>query len=183
MKELRHLIDLAKTKALFSNQVLKIIKGKANLLLYHQLKKYNNIDDALGKYGALILLYETRKNFGHWTCIFKRKSYFSDDTVIEHFDSYGIMPDDELKFTEKYMRQINSEILPHLTALLYKSGYPIEYNNYQLQERKKGISTCGRWVGMRLFFRDLPIEDFIKIFIGNRIYNPDDIVTLLTYII
>ena len=93
------------------------------------------------------------------------------------------MPDDELKFTEKYMRQINSEILPHLTALLYKSGYPIEYNNYQLQERKKGISTCGRWVGMRLFFRDLPIEDFIKIFIGNRIYNPDDIVTLLTYII
>lgn len=49
-------------KPLSDDDVLKICNYKANLMTYPELVEYDNIDDALGKHKALILLYETKKN-------------------------------------------------------------------------------------------------------------------------
>ena len=96
--------------ALSDKDIMRLIKGKANLLTYTELQKYNNIDQVLGPYSALVLLYETSKNFGHWVCVFK-----VNENTIEHFDSYGLKPDDELKFIPEYFREVNYEEIPHLT--------------------------------------------------------------------
>lgn len=153
-------------KALTNHEILKMINHKANLLVYEDLQKYNNIDDVLGKYKALVLLYETRDNFGHWTCLFKVNS-----NTIEHFDSYGLKPDSELKFVPEYFRKIHYEDYPHLTALLYLSKYKVIYNEYELQKHGKGINTCGRWVVTRLNYRMIPQNVFAKFFLKYK--NPD----------
>lgn len=183
MDNIHDLLQEAKKKSLSSDELLNLVKHKANLMVYSELTKYNDLDKAMGKYGCLILLYETKKNYGHWTCIIKRKSINTNKIIIEHFDSYALMPDDELKFVPEYFRDIGKERLPHLTALLYNSGYPIEYNDHKLQEKMIDVNTCGRWVGMRINLKHLPIEEFIKLFKGDKHFNSDDLVTLSTILI
>jgi hypothetical protein len=161
-------------KALNGREMLQLVKGCANLLTYPQLVEYDNIDDALGPNGAIILLYETRKHFGHWVCIFKR-----DDNTIEHFDSYGLKPDDELEKIPMNFRLINNSYYPHLTALLFKSGYDIEYNDYRLQRHIKDVNTCGRHVACRLNFRYMDIDDYFDM-IKSTDLHPDMFVTLMT---
>jgi hypothetical protein len=164
---------MSKAKALSNTDIMNLIGGKANLMIYSQLQDYDDLDDVLGKYGALVLLYETSRNFGHWVCVFK-----VNNNTIEHFDSYGLKPDDEIKFIPEYFRKIAGADYPHLTALLYNSGYKVIYNEYQLQEKKSGINTCGRWVATRLNYRNIPQKKFAKFFLE---YNdPDAVVTYLT---
>lgn len=160
-------------KALSDKDILRLINGKANLLTYQELQNYDNLDDALGKYGALVLLYTTRRNFGHWIAVFK-----VNKNKIEVFDSYGLIPDDEIKFVDSYFRKMNYQKIPHLTYLLYHSGYNVIYNEYQLQSQKPGINTCGRWVATRLKYRNIPQKKFAKFFLNYK--NPDKIVTHLT---
>lgn len=160
-------------KALSNRDIMRLINNKANLLTYSELQKYKNIDEALGDYGALVLLYETKQNFGHWTAIFK-----VNKNKIEHFDSYGLKPDDELKFVPEYFRRINYEDIPHLTYLLYNSGYNVIYNEYKLQKKLININTCGRWVATRLKYRMIPQKIFAKFFLEYK--DPDKIVTEIT---
>ena len=54
----------------------QITKGNCTILLYEQLLKYDNIIDAIGKTGNLILLFPTVKdnqNTGHWIAILYNK--------------------------------------------------------------------------------------------------------------
>lgn len=161
-------------KTLSDSDILKAIKNRANLMTYRELKKYKTLDEALGPHGALVLLYETKDNFGHWVGVFKRTP-----TLVEFFDSYGYKPDDEIKFIPDYFRKVNDLDYPHLTALLYKSGYKISYNEHKLQKLKNDVNTCGRWVVARLIMRDLPLNEFVKMF-KERGVSSDTIVTLLT---
>jgi hypothetical protein len=159
--------------ALSDKAIMRLINGKANLMTYSELQTYDDIDEALGKNNAMVLLYETSKNFGHWVCVFK-----VNKNTIEHFDSYGMKPDDELKFIPEYFREVNYEKIPHLTYLLYNSGYNVIYNEFKLQKKKKGVNTCGRWVSVRLIYRVIPQKVFAKFFLEYT--NPDKIVVDLT---
>lgn len=138
-------------KSLSGEEVLKICHGKANILKYSDLKKIRRIQDCF-RFGACILLYEYKPNYGHWCCIFENQN------GIEFFDPYGYIPDDELEFVPSFIK------IPYLTKLLYQSNRNIEYNADRLQEDKEGINTCGRHVGMRLLLRMVPIDDYVKIF-------------------
>lgn len=149
------------------------IGGKANLLTYKELQKYKSLDEALGPYEAIVLLYETKDHFGHWVCVFK----FDEDTV-EHFDSYGLKPDDELKFIPENYRKVNYVDYPHLTALLYFSDYNVVFNEKKLQKHLKDVNTCGRWVTTRLNYRMIPQEEFADFFLEYK--NPDELITYLT---
>lgn len=160
-------------KALSESDILDIIDGKARVMTYQELQKYNDLNKALGKHGAIVLLYTTSKNYGHWVALFK-----VNDNLVEFFDSYGYPPDDELKFVPEYFRKNNYGDYPHLTSLLYDSGYNIIYNEYQLQKEKKGINTCGRWVALRLLFRNIPQQIFSKYFYSKK--NPDKLAVELT---
>ena len=156
-------------------EIMKLAEGKANLVLYPDLKKYKTIDEVLGRHKAAILLYVTQESpdsiFGHWTTIFKIKP-----NTLEFFDSYGFPPDYQLNFSDlKYP--------PYLTRLLEKSKYNIIYNTHILQDRSnKNMSTCGRHVGLRLHFRQLPIQQYCKMLESARAIKPtaDDIVTLMS---
>lgn len=146
-------------KALSDKDIMRLLRGKANIMTYQELQKYNSLDDALGPHGALVLLYTTKNNYGHWVCVFR----VNKDTV-EFFDSYGYSPDDQLNFIPQYFRERNYGRYPHLTALLYESGYNIVYNEYQLQDEKKGVNTCGRWCVLRILMKDVPQKKFSEYF-------------------
>ncbi len=168
------LIKKSINKSFSARDILDMVDHKANLITYPQLLKYETIDEAMGKYGALVLLYETREYYGHWCTIFKLNK-----NTLEFFDPYGIIIDDELKFINKKFRQESNQDFPYLTKLLYNSKYKITYNHHQFQKYGHNINTCGRWVSLRLIFRKLSLKQFIKLFDLKGINN-DWLVTALT---
>lgn len=181
-QSLKEFIKELQSKSLSDSELLDLVNHKANLMVYPQLTEYDNIDDCLGKYGVLILLYETKQNYGHWCCLIKHS-----DNHIEFFDSYGLFPDDEFKFIPENFRVESNQVYPHLTYLLYKSGCDIEYNNYKLQSKSEDaltkISTCGRHVACRILFRNMPLDIYAKMLLEKDGLTPDMKVTLLSYYI
>lgn len=174
-KEIIDIVKDAETKSLSSEEMLKLCEGKTNIVTYPQIINYKNINELLGKHKACIILYMTKENYGHWTCIFKLNK-----NTIEFFDPYSLIMDDEFKFIKKDFRNRSNQDLPYLTKLLYKSKYKITYNHHKFQRYSKMISTCGRWCCMRIILRDLTLKEFSKLFLGNKHYDPDFIVTFLT---
>lgn len=156
---------------------------KTNLISYADIHKYKSLDDLLGKTQSCIILYETSQNYGHWICVFRYLP--PNENKIEVFDSYGrYKPDDELKFIPKQFAKISKQDYPYLTKLLYDSGYEIEYNDHKYQSYKNlDISTCGRYAGCRLFFRDMDLDEFNQIFELYKEYKPDVLITLLSELI
>ena len=151
------------------------LDNKVKIVPYSEIHKYDNINQLLGKYKKVILLYQTRKNFGHWCCL-----YENNKKHICFFDSYGIIPDDQLEFTPKDLRDDLKHEQRYLTQLLYDSGKKIEYNEYQLQLREKNINTCGRWCLVRLQYPNISINDFYHIFNSFKPLKPDILISLIT---
>lgn len=167
--------DLEKI-SLSNEEMMKLVNGKSNLIQYPELANISNIDEILYPYGCCIILFLTRKSYGHWICLFK---VYPD--TLEHFDSYGLYPDDELNFKmDPYFRKISNEDYPHLSYLLYNSPYKLSFNQYQFQEKLKDIATCGRHVSMRILLRNLNLDDY-KNLICSTDYTPDEVVTIITH--
>jgi len=153
----------------------KLFNNKIHIYDYNELSQFNNINQAFHPYDVIFLLFETKQNYGHWTCI------INHDDRIEFFDSYGIFPDKERKYTNIEFRKQNNMMLPHLTALLYNSNKQIEYNDHKLQDMsKRNIQTCGRWCAFRYLCKDINIDSFARFFKNNKKYTPDELVTILT---
>lgn len=118
--------------------------------------KYNELRDIsankLLSNLPVVILYETHPNYGHWTLLHKLKN-----GNIEFFDSYGFKPDSEFKLIDKEFQYPHylMELLKHLSKLTR-----IHYNQYQIQDKKPGVSTCGRWVILRNLYSDLDIDQF-----------------------
>ena len=56
-------------------------------------------------------------------------------------------------------------------------------NEYQLQDRKKNVNTCGRWVILRLKYPKISVNDFYDIFKESSKYiNNDELITHLVNI-
>ena len=155
-------IDHHKKIPLSDADVMRLVEGKAKVLVYDELNDYNSLDDIIGPHGACFILYGPT-NFGHWTALFKMK----DGKTVEFFDPYGKMPDHWLD-KNKY---------PILSYYLYHSGYNLTYNEHAFQAKGEGINTCGRWCALRLVFRDLSLKGFAKLF---KHVGADDLVSILT---
>ena len=127
-----------------------------NILVYSDLFDYKSIDEILGDKGYVILLYQIKNvHDGHWVCLFKQRDY------LVFFDSYGLEPDDEVKFIPEFQSLDNrGEALPHLTKLLDESGYRVLHNTHQYQSDRKDINTCGRHTCVRLKFKDLTPDEY-----------------------
>lgn len=163
--------------ALSNLDLIRMLDGKANIIIYPNLINYQSIDDVLGPYGACFLLFETRPKYGHWVCLFKRGN------IIEFFNSYGGYPDDSAQYIPLHYRIISGQAFPILSLLLLNSPYELEYNEFKFQRHNKNIKTCGRWAVVRLLLRELDIYQFKK-FIDDLKKETgltrDKIVTLLT---
>jgi hypothetical protein len=119
------------------------------------------------KYGALarkrrlpkrpfVVLYETEPNWGHWVAV------VDTPEGIEHFDSYGIVPDRELTWVPPGFARESGQNVKHLLQMLYdehaRTGVNINYNAHKFQGPDS--STCGRWCVLRNMFARLGNDAF-----------------------
>jgi len=148
--------------------------NECRIMLYRHLLNFDNIDDALGPEEAMIILYEQRDSYGHWTCCFK------DGDTIYFFDPYGIFPDDQLEEINAHYRLISGQGERWLAYLLGTSGYDIDYNNHELQSEKKGVNTCGRWSVARIKNKHLDSDEFAQLFEASPGVTPDQLVVAYT---
>jgi hypothetical protein len=178
MNNFKEIIKQYENIALSDKQVLKLIDGRANLILYPNLYKYKNIDEILNPYGACILLFEAMPKYGHWCCIFK-----VNEKLIEFFNPYGGYPDDSLEYIPIDFRLKSHQYYPYLSILMYTSQYELSYNEYKFQKHGNNIKTCGRWCALRLSFRNVTLDEFYVLikFMNDKLnINNDELVTLLT---
>jgi hypothetical protein len=166
--------------ALSNYEIDKKLDGKTKVLKYSALRRFNNINDLLEPYKNFILLFMSKPNYGHWTCVLKHSN------KIEYFDPYGGQsnyPDTILDKIDNNIKKETNQNYPYLTKLLYNSNYPIEYNNYRFQEMGNSIKTCGRHCIVRILLKDLELEEYYN-FMHNlsKSYkmNYDEIVTIIT---
>lgn len=181
MESFNNIIKHYRDIALSDSEVLKLIDNKANLVLYPDLINYKDIDEVLGPYGACILLFEAKPNFGHWCCLFKQ-----NNNLIEFFNSYGGYPDDSLQYIPMHFRKESNQYYPYLSWLLINSPYELSYNEHKFQGHNSDIKTCGRWAALRIYFRNLNLKQFTKLI--NTLckelrLSKDDLATILTMFI
>jgi len=166
---LAYALAQAESIDLSGEQLVKICEGKVKVIPYHELANVSSIEELLEPYGAIILLYETRYDFGHYTAIF-----YDKNNNLEFFDSYGFKPDAELKYA-------TYDNTPYLTNLLNKYKGNIIYNITDLQKWGANVNTCGRWTATRIRMRKLTATEFSNLF-KSKYYNPDFFVSALTYL-
>jgi len=142
-------------RSLSSTDIINTV-GNCNLMEYSGLSKYNKLTEVVDKDTPLILLYESKRGYGHWTCV------IDHGDKIEVFDSYGCAPDTELLWTKRMTRIELGENVPFLTYLLLNDGRPVIYNNIKLQG--EDTFTCGRWVCCRIILKDVDIDEFCSYF-------------------
>jgi len=169
------LLEKSLAKSLSNHEIDAALDGKARILTYNELTRYNTIEQAMGPNKALVLLYETKDNNGHWICI-----YETTDKLIHFFDSYALPPDDELYFVDIDYRKRRNMYFPHLSQLLLDAKHKIEYNHHPFQKLSPRINTCGRWCIVRLWFCHLSLKEFIRLFKTDRNITGDAFVSLLT---
>jgi len=163
---------------LSDDDILRITDNKTKIFLYSDLEQVDNIDDILNPYGCCVILYQLEANVGHWVRLIKHKN-----NTLEFFDPYGMSIDEELKNSKYNLRRHRGVITPHLTALIDKSNYKLISNDFKLQKFKEHTNTCGRWVSMRIRFKDVSLGKFIKLFTDNKCYDGDFWISAMTLLI
>jgi hypothetical protein len=175
MEELNHRIKKEEARALSDREVKAICGGRCTVVPYPDVYKYKSIDQLLGPHGAVAILYEVKKDNGHWIALYRKNS-----TTLSLFDSYGIKPDRELNFVPKHFAALSHQNAPYLSRLMREGPYPhIEFNERPLQKFRPGINTCGRFVGLRIALRHWPLDKFRALF-HDKTLSPDFIATFLT---
>jgi hypothetical protein len=170
-KQLKHIIDEYKDVALSDEDMLELVKGRANIVVYPNMHKFHNINEIIKPYDACFILYESRPHFGHWCCL------SLNGLELEFFDPYGGLPDSQLKFIPEGFKIESKQDEPYLSTLLYDCDYDISYNQYQFQKFDKGVKDCGRWCAIRVLLKEMSLKNFKELFFD--IYS-DDIATLIT---
>lgn len=161
--------------SLSNYDIFNALSQKCNVMTYKELYIYKTIEDAMGKFKSLILLYETKSHYGHWICIFERIND-KNKKVISFFDSYSLPVDDELNYISSEFKEENNTVYPYLSYLLYNSPLKIEYNEFPLQELGDHISTCGYWCIARILFKKLSPKQFNKLFRNGKTFTSDQLV-------
>lgn len=177
MENVDSLLKTYEDIALSDSQLLNLIDGKANLVLYPDLVKCNSLDEVLGDNEACILLFEAKPNYGHWTCLHRQGD------LVEFFNPYGGYPDDSLEYIPLHFREVSNQLEPYLSMLMYNSPYKLSYNEHKFQHRGKDIKTCGRHCAMRLIYRDLNLPEYtqlLKDLTDKTGLNTDELVAFLT---
>jgi len=171
MDYIKSLIDEYKNIALSDTDLLTLMDGKANVVVYPDIHKYRSIDRLLGNYGVCFILYEWKPHYGHWCCLIRHGN------LIEFFDPYGNWPDSCLEDVPEPYRTESNQLKPYLTNLMIKCDYDLSYNEFQFQKLDEEVKDCGRWCCVRALLKELPLKDFKDLFFNEA---GDDLVTVLT---
>jgi hypothetical protein len=159
------------SKALSNYDIIDKLKKKGirtNIIKYEDLDNVKNIEDCLIDDNCIIMYQTTRADYGHWTCLIR--TTYNGKPVLELFDPYGMVIDDELNYSD----YLDGE--RKLTKLLYKSGKDISYNHHKFQKMADDVATCGCWVIMRILNKKLDLEQFYNKF---KNINDNDIAQMV----
>lgn len=161
-------LQVAEGKSLTDRDLIHMLKSRgknANIILYEDLKNYT-FDKLLSKLPAIVLLNIVGDNapkVGHWVALLPNGSH-----GIEHFDSYGLSPDQELHITHEH---------PHLKRIY--QGRPVLVNKAKLQQMKDHVNTCGRHCVSRILMDHKPMNQYVE-WLTSQHEDPDMAVTLMT---
>lgn len=145
-------------------------KSRCKVMLYDQLHQHESLEELLpNQYDAVIVLLQIEKpgapKVGHWITLMNHGSHF------EHFDSYGLDPDEELALTHEK---------PYITQLIQNTKRRVESSGAKLQAKREAMNTCGRWCIVRVKNKDLEKPEFVNMI--RQVHSiPDVAVTMLTY--
>ena len=127
-------LELISKEPMSNHLIEKYLDNRANIKAVCDLDNYNDLDDIFEGEDHIILLIEhTKKNNGHWVCMFK------NPTGIYYHNSYGKNILEELK--DANYRKFQSD---HLLDLVNQSNKDIYYNDVPYQSNDFSIATCGR---------------------------------------
>ena len=171
-------IKQAEKIELTGDDLREMTNNECKVMDYLSLEKVATLDQVFGNKNAVILLFNTSNNSGHWVLLIKR-----GDSSVEHFDPYGFTIDEDLNIANNQMlRNHEGQLTPHLTALIERSGFNVIENKKRLQKLLKDINTCGRHCVLRYLFSDEPINKYIRMMTNQKI-TPDEIATYFTYLL
>ena len=158
-----------------SNSDIERYIPEATVVVYDELNKID-AEDLLRNLPCFIL-YETSKDYGHWTMLHNTKD------GIEFFDSYGHKPDDEFSFISSKFRKQSGQSFPTLVRLLTDivKKHKVSFNEYCFQGNDS--STCGKWCLMRAVSADTKnleqFYDFVVTHCLDQGLTPDELVLKL----
>jgi len=176
MKPLDVIIENYEKVLLSATDILRLTDNQVNIVVYNELVNYKTIDEVFdGKQGIILLYQGENKNTGHWTLI-----YFTNRKTLYFFDSYGFQLDTEIPWSP-FLKKQGYGKNPPLTALIKNSPYKLLQNKTKYQDLNNNkINTCGRWCITRFNYRHLTDKDFKTFMLGNKHYNGDFWVSILT---
>ncbi len=169
------IINKLKKKALSGEDILNCLDGQTKIIKYNEIFKYNDIESLLYPYNNIVILYETKNNYGHWVCVI-----LHSNNTLEFYDPYGVFIDDQLKFIDRDFAIRSGQNIPYLSILFLNSKYKIITNKKKIQKFDKDNSSCGRHVCLRISLSDLSLKDFQKFMKNDKKINSDDKATFLT---
>jgi len=152
-----------------------LTRGKSRVVLYDNLSPDDDIINIIGNTGQVLLLFPTQAGSpdGHWLSIVLRGK------TIEHFDSYGLSPDAELKYSQN--AKVKQNILGSLYSKAAQQGYKLVWNTVDLQKMSRGNNQCGRWAAVRNRFSFLTLPQYASLFTNQKL-SPDYLITILTFL-
>lgn len=160
--------------SLSGEDIKNFFGGQVKILLFSDIADYDTLDDLLDPYGRVVILFERSRKTGHWTGLFRSsKETYKGKPRVFFFDSYGIRPESELKYSEGknvYLKQRRNTLLR-----LFK-GQGVKYSDVQLQKWKPNINSCGRHVLARLSCDNLNSYEYADL-IKSQTNDPDQFIT------
>ena len=149
---------------------------KQKIIKYSDLAHYPTMQDLLPEEKDYrIVLTENKPNCGHWCALLR------NGNTYEWWDSYGIMPDGELRFIPTKINQMLGQSRKNLSRLIQTipKGSKFVYNKKRCQELNDNICTCGRWVVCRMQTEQCgyKLKDFQNLISkkSNELKKPPDI--------
>ena len=134
--------------------------GQDKIIKYSELKNYNSLQELLpSPFDYKIILLESNRNTGHWVAILRMNN------IIECFNSYGVSIDSEWKYIPDSIERMLGQSTRYLSNLIKKSeGLTVVSNKYKFQSSTNDISTCGRWVILRIETARIgySLQDFVR---------------------
>lgn len=138
------------------------------LILYDDLKQFEDLQHMFGKDKAVIILLQIEKpnapKVGHFIAMLDMDDHY------EHFDSYGLNADEELAITHEQ---------PFLTQLIQTSSKRLAESTTRYQHIREHTNTCGRWAVGRVLLQDLNLKEFKEV-ISAAHAVPDVTISLMT---
>jgi len=182
--------DIMVDKLLDDNEVRRLAgESDTKVIAYPELQHYHDVNHLFGRDKKVIILYLNSNDggnyVGHWTLLMKTKR--GGKTHVEFNDSYANEIDEYLDDFPQHLRDELDQSRGHLSSLLYDycHAHPnakVEYNEIPFQRLKNGVNTCGRWVGVRAHFSEVPLEQWQGAFkkLKKEGYDLDKIITIVS---